>query len=120
MAQASTRRVSRTVMCAKLKRRLPRLEQPPFPGELGQRIYNHISRDAWEMWQEQSRLIINHYGLNLADPDARQLLRQQMEEFLFQDETEMPEGWVPEGQSDKVPAGAGKKGDSGGAPARKK
>jgi Fe-S cluster biosynthesis and repair protein YggX len=107
----------RMVQCAKLGRELPGLEKPPVPGELGQRIYDNISQAAWDMWQEQSRLLINHYGLNLADPDARQLLRQQMEEFLFGDKVEMPEGWVPEGQGGKgaVPAGKG-----GGAAPRKK
>lgn len=111
------RTTARIVHCAKLGRDLPGLEKPPFPGELGQRIYDNISEQAWEMWQEQSRLIINHYGLNLADPDSRQILRQQMEEFLFSEENRMPEGWVPEGQSQGkggVPA------TKGGAPARKK
>ena len=90
--------MARMVMCKKLHRELPGLDRPPIPGELGQRIYDHISQQAWEMWQEQSRLLINHYGLNLADPDARQILRQQMEEFLFGDEDgdEKPEGWAPE------------------------
>lgn len=109
----------RTVFCVKLKRELPGLEKPPMPGEMGKRIFDNISQQAWDMWQEQSRLIINHYGLNLADPDARQILRQQMEEFLFGDTSEMPEGWVPEGQTQGKGGGApATKG--GGAPARKK
>jgi Fe-S cluster biosynthesis and repair protein YggX len=108
----------RTVQCEKLGRELPGLDKPPFPGELGQRIYDHISAEAWQMWQEQSRLVINHYGLNLADPDARQVLRQQMEEFLFGPQARMPEGWVPEGQGDKGGGAPASKG--GGAPARKK
>ncbi|PWT74490.1 MAG: oxidative damage protection protein [Chloroflexi bacterium] len=108
----------RMVQCEKLGRELPGLDKPPIPGELGQRIYEHISADAWEMWQDQSRLLINHYGLNLADPDARQILRQQMEEFLFGENARMPEGWVPEGQGSKVGATSAAKG--GGAPARKK
>jgi Fe-S cluster biosynthesis and repair protein YggX len=106
------------VQCEKLGRELPGLDKPPIPGELGQRIYEHISADAWEMWQDQSRLLINHYGLNLADPDARQILRQQMEEYLFGENARMPEGWVPEGQGSKVGATSAAKG--GGAPARKK
>jgi Fe-S cluster biosynthesis and repair protein YggX len=107
--------MARMVMCQKLHRELPGLERPPIPGELGQRIYEHISAEAWEMWQEQSRLLINHYGLNLADPDARQLMRKQMEEFLFEDEDEKPEGWAPEGQGGAkgkgapAPAAAGRK-----------
>ncbi len=116
----------RMVQCAKLGRELPGLEKPPFAGELGQRIYDNISQQAWDMWQEQSRLIINHYGLNLADPDSRQVLRDQMIEFLFGSQSRMPEGWVPEGQQpDKGGAPAGKgggvpAGKGGGAPARSK
>jgi Fe-S cluster biosynthesis and repair protein YggX len=108
----------RMVQCEKLGRELPGLEKPPIPGELGQRIYEHISAEAWDMWQDQSRLLINHYALNLADPDARQILRQQMEEFLFGENARMPEGWVPEGQGSKGDATPAAKG--GGAPARKK
>ena len=84
--------MARMVMCKKLHRELPGLDRPPIPGELGKRIYEGISAEAWEMWQEQSRLLINHYGLNLADPDARQLMRKQMEEFLFGDEEEREAG----------------------------
>ena len=98
--------------CVKLGRELPGLEKPPVPGELGQRIYDNISQEAWEMWQEHSRLLINHYGLNLADPDSRQILRQEMEKFFFGEDAQEPEGWVPEG------AGGAK--GKGGAPARKK
>ena len=101
------------VMCAKLGRELPGLDRPPVPGELGQRIYENISRQAWEMWQDHSRLLINHYGLNLADPDARVIMRQQMEEFFFGADAEKPEGWVPEGQG-------GAKGKGAPAAARKK
>jgi Fe-S cluster biosynthesis and repair protein YggX len=107
--------MARMVMCKKLHRELPGLDRPPIPGELGKRIYESISAEAWEMWQEQSRLLINHYGLNLADPDARQLMRKQIEEFLFGDEEdEKPEGWAPEGQSGAKGKGAPE------APARKK
>lgn len=88
--------MARMVLCVKLRRELPGLEKPPMPGELGQRIYDQISERAWDMWQEHSRLLINHYGLNLADPDARQILRQEMIRFLFGDEDDKPEGWTPE------------------------
>lgn len=116
--------MARMVQCVKLGRELPGLEKPPIPGEFGQRIYDSISQQAWDMWQEQSRLIINHYGLNLADPDARQVLRQQMEEFLFGPDARMPEGWIPEGQSQGKGApskggGAPAPAKGGGAPARK-
>ena len=77
----------RTVFCTKLKRELPGLEKPPFPSKLGERIYEHISKEAYDMWPAQQTLIINHYGLNLADPEARKILREQMEEFFFGEET---------------------------------
>jgi len=98
----------RMVQCVKLGRELPGLEKPPFPGELGQRIYEHVSQQAWSMWPAQATIIINHYGLSLADPSAQQILLQQMEEFFFGENAQMPEGWSPQGQATK------------GAPRRKK
>lgn len=71
------------VQCAMLDEELPALPKPPFPGELGQRIYNEISRYAYRMWNERATLLINHYGLNMADPRAQEFLFQQMEEFFF-------------------------------------
>jgi Fe-S cluster biosynthesis and repair protein YggX len=88
--------MARTVKCAKLGVELPGLERPPVPGELGKRIYESISQQAWEMWKEQATLLINHYGLNMLDPEAQKFLRQQMEKFLFEDVVQMPEGWTPE------------------------
>lgn len=71
------------VDCARLGQELPALARPPFGGELGERIYNNISALAWSMWQQQATLLINHYGLNLADPRANDFLMEQMEEYLF-------------------------------------
>jgi Fe-S cluster biosynthesis and repair protein YggX len=82
------------------------MAKAPMPGEFGQRIYDNISQQAWDMWQEHSRLLINHYGLNLADPDSRQILRQEMERFLFAEEEEKPEGWEPEDQGGAKGKGA--------------
>ena len=115
----------RMVKCVKLGRELPGLDKPPFPGELGQRIYEHVSKQAYDMWPAQSTLIINHYGLNMADPDARKLLREQMEEFFFGAQAKMPEGWIPEDEEDEgVAVGAKGGGQSskggGGGPSRKK
>jgi Fe-S cluster biosynthesis and repair protein YggX len=108
--------MARMVYCVKLGRELPGLEKPPFPGKLGQRIYEQISQQAYNMWPAQQTLIINHYGLNLADPEARKILREQMEEFFFGADAQMPEGWVPEGAS----AGAGPSSKGGGGAPRKK
>jgi len=71
------------VNCAKFDAELPALARPPFPGELGQRIYEEISALAWGMWKEQSSLLINHYGLNMADPKSNEFLFEHMEKYLF-------------------------------------
>ncbi|NTW37487.1 MAG: oxidative damage protection protein [Syntrophobacteraceae bacterium] len=59
--------MARMVNCVKLGRELPGLEKPPYPGELGQRIYDNVSQQAWEMWLQQATILLNHYGLSLAD-----------------------------------------------------
>ena len=73
------------VQCAKLGAELPALDRAPFPGPLGQRIYDEISRYAYSLWQDQARLLINHYGLNMADPRSQEFLFEQMEAFLFEE-----------------------------------
>ncbi len=102
--------MTRMVKCVKLGRELPGLEKLPFPGEMGQRIFDNVSQQAWEMWLQQQVLIINHYGLVLADPQARLFLMKQMEQFFFGVGAQMPEGWTPEDTP----------GAKGGGPARKK
>jgi Fe-S cluster biosynthesis and repair protein YggX len=87
--------MERTVNCKKLGKELPGLETPPFPGELGDRIYREISQQAWELWQPQATLVLNHFGLSMGDPNARQMMRQQMEEFFFGEGAQLPEGWSP-------------------------
>ncbi len=89
--------MARTVFCAKLRRELPGLAKPPYKGELGQRIFENVSQDAWNLWMRQSVIIINHYGLSLGDLQAHEFLMQQMEDFFFGPDAEMPEGWTPEG-----------------------
>jgi Fe-S cluster biosynthesis and repair protein YggX len=90
--------MARLVNCVKLGRELPGLDALPFPGPLGERIYENVSRQAWNLWPAQATVIINHYGLSLADPQAQQLLMQQMEEFFFGEGARMPEGWTPDAQ----------------------
>jgi Fe-S cluster biosynthesis and repair protein YggX len=90
--------MARMVNCVKLGRELPGLERKPYGGELGQRIYDNVSEQAWDMWQQQATILINHYGLTLADPQAQDFMKQQMEEFLFGADAAMPEGWTPESE----------------------
>lgn len=89
------------VQCVKLGRQLPGLERPPYPGELGQRIFDNVSQEAWEMWKRQAVILINHYGLSLMDAQAQKFLREQMEDFFFGAEAAMPEGWSPAGAPTK-------------------
>ena len=97
--------MARMVKCAKLGQELPGLEKPPFPGPLGQRIYDEISQAAWEQWREHQTILINHYALNPVDPDARKMLRQEMEKFFFSEQSKKPEGWVPVGAGRAEPPG---------------
>ena len=90
--------MARMVKCVKLGRDLEGLARPPFPGPMGKRIFENVSAQAWEMWQGQSTLLINHYGLKLADPRAQQFLMEQMEEYFFGEDAAVPEGWIPEDQ----------------------
>ncbi len=89
--------MARMVNCVKLGQELPGLEKPPFSGELGQRIYEHVSAEGYALWVPHMTLLINHYGLNPADPETRQLLRRQMEEFFFGADARVPDGWVAPG-----------------------
>lgn len=93
--------MTRMVNCVKFGRELPGLEGPPVPGELGQRIYENVSAEGWELWKQQVVILINHYGLNMADRRAQAFLNEQMEEFFFGEGAQMPDDWTPQGQSGK-------------------
>jgi Fe-S cluster biosynthesis and repair protein YggX len=103
----------RMVTCVKFGKEMPALEKPPFPGTLGQRIFENVSEQGWGLWDEQAKIVLNHYGLSLADPEARKFMLKQMEEFFFGEGAALPADWVPPGQGGKgAPAAASK----GGAP----
>ncbi|WP_407944974.1 oxidative damage protection protein [Ostreibacterium oceani] len=73
------------VYCVKLKKEGEGLSRPPIPGELGKRIQENISQEAWTMWLGQQTILINEYRLNPIDPQARQFLEEQMQTYLFED-----------------------------------
>lgn len=75
--------MTRMVQCVKIGKELPGMDRPPFPGELGQRIFDQVSKDGWALWRQHQTLLINHYGLNMADPRATQALMSELEEFFF-------------------------------------
>ncbi len=92
--------MTHTVFCTKLQKEAAGLDMPPYPGELGQRIFNHISQQAWDMWVSHQTMIINEYRLSLADAKARKMLKEEMEKFLFGSGSEKPAGYVPPSEKD--------------------
>jgi len=76
--------MSHIVFCIKLKREAPGLEKPPYPGELGKKIYEHVSKEAWQLWLRHQTMLINEFRLNLTELNARQLLAQELEKFFFE------------------------------------
>lgn len=88
--------MSRRVYCARLKQEADGLNFQPYPGELGQRIFNEISAEAWRQWLAQQTILVNEYRLSSMDPKAKAFLREQMEEFLFGGaDVSMPEAYKP-------------------------
>jgi Fe-S cluster biosynthesis and repair protein YggX len=79
----------------KLRRELPGLDTPPWPGPLGRRIYEQVSAEAWEMWEERMKMILNEYRLLPFQKEAQELIAKHMEEFFFGDAAALPPGYVP-------------------------
>lgn len=87
--------MTRTIQCAYLRKEGEGLSFPPYPGELGKRIYDHISKEAFELWKRHQTMLVNENRLNLADARARQYLARHMEQFFFGEGAEQPQGYVP-------------------------
>jgi Fe-S cluster biosynthesis and repair protein YggX len=85
----------RTVQCVKLGRDLPGLDEKPWPGELGQRIYDNVSAEAWQMWEERMKMILNEYRLLPWQKEAQELVARHMEDFFFGESAALPPGFVP-------------------------
>lgn len=87
--------MTRMVNCVKLKKEAPGLAAPPYPGELGIKIYQNISLEAWQNWMDVQTRLVNENRLNLADARARKYVRQQMENYLFEGHDIEAQGYVP-------------------------
>ncbi|MFO7746379.1 MAG: oxidative damage protection protein [Orrella sp.] len=87
--------MTRMVQCIKLKKEAEGLEFPPYPGEVGTKIWQSISKEAWQQWMDVQTRLVNENRLNLADARARKYLREQMEKFLFEDIDVEAQGFVP-------------------------
>lgn len=87
--------MARTVNCVYLKKEAEGLDFPTYPGELGKRIYDSVSKEAWAVWLKHQTMLVNENRLNLADQRARQYLARQMEQFFFGGGADKPAGYVP-------------------------
>ncbi|MBS0288915.1 MAG: oxidative damage protection protein [Proteobacteria bacterium] len=85
----------RLVFCQKLQKEAPGLSNLPYPGPLGQRIFESICLEAWHLWLKHQTLLINENRLNVLDPKARTFLEQEMEKFFFEGTSQKPAGYKP-------------------------
>ena len=91
--------MSRTVHCVRLGKDAEGLKVPPYPGELGQRIFNNVSQEAWQMWLAHQTKLINEYRLTPFEPRARKFLEGEMEKFFFGGGSENPPEFVVPGNT---------------------
>ena len=85
----------RKVFCVKFQREMPGLDEIPFEGHpLGQRIYDNVSKEAWKLWLEHMKMIMNEYRLNLGTQEAQEFLLKQMEDYFYGEGSAFPPGYV--------------------------
>ncbi len=87
--------MARMVNCIKLGKEAEGMDFPPYPGALGKRIFENVSKEAWKAWLEYQKMLVNENRLNLADLQARKYLEAQMEKHFFGEGAERPSGFVP-------------------------
>ena len=87
--------MARTVNCIKLGREAEGLDFPPVPGELGKKLWENVSKEAWAAWQKHQTMLVNENRLNLADARARKYLTTQMEQYFFGEGADQVSGYVP-------------------------
>ncbi|MBN2702190.1 MAG: oxidative damage protection protein [Methylothermaceae bacterium] len=87
--------MARKVKCAKLGIEAEGLDNPPFPGPEGQKIYDHISQQAWQEWLNVQTMLINEHRLTVFEPEAKAFLARERTKFLFGEGIDMPEGYQP-------------------------
>jgi len=87
--------MARMIQCIKLKKEAEGLDFAPLPGELGKRIWNEVSKEAWAGWLKQQTMLVNENRLSLADPAARKYLMQQTEAYFFGEGSDQASGYIP-------------------------
>jgi len=87
--------MTRMVNCVKLGREAEGLKLPPYPGELGKKIFQQVSKEAWDLWMKQQTMLINEYRLSPAEPKTRTMIAEEMEKFFFGEGSTLPADYVP-------------------------
>lgn len=90
--------MARMVNCVKLGKEAEGLVAPPYPGDLGKRIYTNVSKQAWQMWLQHQTMLINEYRLTPIEPKARKFLEEEMEKYFFGEGSAAPKEFVPQDQ----------------------
>lgn len=85
----------RMVQCVKFGKELPGLDEAPWPGDLGQRIYENVSVDAWGLWKEHMKMVLNEFRLSPWQPEAQEIIEKQLEDFFFGEGVQLPPDYVP-------------------------
>ncbi len=88
--------MARVVYCVKLGKEADGLDFPPYPGELGKKIYTSVSKEGWQMWLAQQTMLINENRLSLADLNSQQFLKEELEKFFFGEGSAPPANFIAE------------------------
>jgi len=91
-----TNKSGRKVFCVKFQQELPGLDTAPWPGEVGQRIFEKVSAQAWKLWEERQKMILNEYRLMPWQKEGQELILKHMEDFFFGEGAALPPGYVPQ------------------------
>jgi Fe-S cluster biosynthesis and repair protein YggX len=93
-AQPATQ-TGRMVKCVKFGREMPGLDRIPWKGEIGKKVYDNVSKEAWKLWVEHSKMVMNEFRLNPLDPKAQQIMEEQLNNYFFGDGAKLPDSYVP-------------------------
>jgi Fe-S cluster biosynthesis and repair protein YggX len=100
----NTQPMARMVQCVKLGKEAEGLEKPPIRGPLGQKVFEQVSKEAWQLWVAHSTMVVNEYRLELGTPEATKVWLAELEKFFFGEGSKAPEGYVPpSATADKKP-----------------
>lgn len=88
--------MARTVFCSKLGREAPGLEKPPLKGEVGQKVFEHVSAEAWRAWLEHSKMLINEFRLDLTSESGQKIWYTELDKFFFGEGSAAPPDFVAE------------------------